>query len=138
MYVEAYELLREILTDEALDNYLFNETGKHLAIIDAGAQISSPSVKITFTDSSITCADNTKQEVNYNILFTLPMWGADALKKSHEFLDVVIKAFFEHEQGKIHVMANRVIRISPSISEYDEESELWAVSFNVTVLIFMN
>ena len=128
--------MREILDDTQLDDYIFTETGKHLAVIDAGAQITCPSAKISFNGSSITYSHNTKQEVNYNIAFILPFWGADALEKSHQFLDVAVKAFFNHEIG-LNSMKNEVIRISPSITEQDEESELWTVALDVTVSIFM-
>ena len=137
MYTEAYELLHEILEDETLNNFLIKETGKHLAVIDAGAQVTIPAVKITFSGSSITYSENTKQEANYNIAFMLPFWGKDALKKSHEFMDIATLAFFEHEQRNNPVKINRVMRLSPSISEFDEESELWTVAFDVTVSIFL-
>lgn len=129
-------MLREILDDEKLNDYVKKETGKHLAIIDAGAQITIPAAKITFTGSSITFSDNTKQEANYNIAFILPFWGADALRKSHEFLDVATLAFFEHEQRDNPIKVNRVIRLRPSIIEQGEESEVWTVALDATVSIF--
>lgn len=138
MYTEAYQLLREILDDEVLNNYVFKETGKHLAVIDAGAQITIPAAKITFSGGEISQSENVMQLARYNIAFALPFWGADALEKSHNFLDVAVKAFFEHEMRDNPVRTNRVIRVSPSISEYDEESELWTVAFDVTVSIFIN
>ena len=138
MYTEAYELLREILDDEALNDYVFSETGKHLAVIDAGAQITTPSAKITFSGGEISQSDNVMQIANYNITFVLPSWSADALSKSHEFLDVAVKAFFEHEMRDNPVRINRVLRISPSIIEEGEESELWTVAFDVAVSIFID
>lgn len=138
MYVEAYELLREILDDEALNEYIFNETGKHLAVIDAGAQITIPAAKITFSGGGISDSDNVMRIANYNVAFALPFWNADALRKSHEFLDVAVRAFFEHEMRDNPIRTNRVIRVNPSISEYDEESELWTVAFDVAVSIFID
>lgn len=138
MYTEAYELLREILDDEALNDYVFRETGKHLAVIDAGAQITTPSAKITFSGGEISQSDNVMQIANYNIAFVLPSWSADVLSKSHEFLDVAVKAFFEHEMRDNPVRINRVLRISPSIIEEGEESELWTVAFDVAVSIFID
>ena len=138
MYTEAYELLREILDDEALNDYVFSETGKHLAVIDAGAQITTPSAKITFSGGEISQSDNVMQIANYNIAFVLPSWSTDALSKSHEFLDVAVKAFFEHEMRDNPVRINRVLRISPSIIEEGEESELWTVAFDVAVSIFID
>ena len=39
MYREAYNLLREVLDDDQLNEYIFTGTGKHLAVIDAGAKV---------------------------------------------------------------------------------------------------
>ena len=136
MYTEAYELLREILDDEALNQYIFNETGKHLAIIDAGAKITIPSATITFGGGETSYADKS-HEVRYTVDFALPFWGVDALIKSHEFLDVAIKAFFEHEQRNNPVRVNRVKTVNPSINEQGEESELWTVTLDVAVLVFV-
>lgn len=138
MYTEAYELLREILDDEALNDYVFRETGKHLAIIDAGAQITIPAVKITFSGGQISPSDNVMQIANYNVAFALPSWSADALCKSHKFLDVAVKAFFEHELRDNPVRINRVLRVNPSIIEENEESDLWTVAFDVAVSIFID
>ena len=137
MYIEAYDLLREILDDKALNEYIFAETGKHLAIIDAGAQITIPSAVITLRGGETSYADNTPSEVRYTVDFALPFWGADALRKSHEFLDVAVKAFFEYEQQHNPVRVNRVKNINFSITEQDEESQLWTVAFDVTVSIFI-
>ena len=137
MYVEAYELLREILDDEALNAYIFEETGKHLAVIDAGAEITIPSASILFIGGETSYADNTAHEVNYRIEFALPLWGDDALRISHEFLDVAVKAFFEHELRSNPIRVNRVNSVNPSISEQNAESELWTVAFDVTVSVFI-
>ena len=136
MYIEAYELLREILSDEALNKYIFNETGKHLAVIDAGARITTPSANIVFLGGETSYANNTSHEVRYRVEFNLPYWGNDALRRFHEFLDVAIKAFFKYEQRINPVYPNLVKTANPSISEQDEESEEWTVAFDVTVLIF--
>ena len=137
MYIEAYELLHEILEDKALNEFIFKETGKHLAVIDAGAQITIPAVNITFLGGEISKADNTMQLARYNITFMLPFWGANAFRVSQEFLDVAVQAFFNYEQRDNPVGINRVMRISPSISNIDEEDELWTVAFEVTVSVFI-
>ncbi|MBQ3347577.1 MAG: hypothetical protein IJG39_10860 [Synergistaceae bacterium] len=137
MYTQAYELIREILDDEALNDFVFDETGKHLAVIDAGAQVTIPAVKITFTGGEISCSDNVQQLARYSVEFALPFWGADALEQCHKFLDVAVRAFFDHEQREIPGRINRVIRISPSITEIDEESEVWTVALDVAVSIFI-
>lgn len=136
MYLEAYELLLEILQDQELNDFIFAETGKHLAIIDAGAQITIPAVKITFEGGETSYADNTAHEVRYTVNFALPFWSADALRKNHEFLDVAMRAFFGYEQRTNPIHVNRVQSVNPSITEQNEESEVWIVTFNVTVLVF--
>ena len=137
LYIEAYDLLREIIDDKALNDYVFHETGKHLAIIDAGSQISIPAVNITFSGGEISKSDNSIQFARYNVAFLLPFWHSDALRKSHEFLDVAVQAFFDYEQRNFPGRINRVLRLSPSIIEQDEESQLWTVTFDVTVSIFI-
>ena len=136
MFVQAYNLLREILCDETLNAYIFSETGKHLVILDAGAQITSPSAKISLINSSITYSHNSKQEANYRISFALPFWGTDALEKSHHFLDIAIMAFFNHELGAEYSLKNEVLRINPTIEE-ETENELWTVTLDVAVSIFI-
>ena len=137
MYIEAYELLREILDDEALNQFIIHETGKHLAVIDEGAKITIPSATITFGGGETSYADNTPHEVRYTIDFALPFWGVNALRKAHEFLDVAIKAFFEHEQRNNPVRVNRVKSVNPSITEFNEEAELWTVTLDVAVFVFI-
>lgn len=137
MYSEAYSLLREILDDVALNDFVFHETGKHLAIIDAGAQITIPAANITFMGGEISNSDNVMQTARYNVAFMLPFWGDNALMKSHEFIDIAVHAFFDHEQRESPGRINRVLRISPSITEFDEDSELWTVAFDVAVSIFI-
>lgn len=137
MYVEAYELLFEIFDDDQLQDYVIRETGKHLAIINAGAQITIPSARIIFGGGEITCSENVSQNVSYRIEVALPFWGDNALEQCHEFIDIVVKACFEHEQRDNPVRVNRVVRLNPSIQEQNEESELWTVAFDVTVSIFI-
>ncbi|MBQ6664923.1 MAG: hypothetical protein IJM68_04970 [Synergistaceae bacterium] len=136
MYSEAYSLLREILDDEQLNDYIFNETGKHLAIIDAGAQVTTPAAKISFGGGEISASDNTSQVAGYRVEFALPFWGEDALEQCHSFLDVAVNAFFEHEQRNNPIRINRVTRINPSITELDGDSDFWTVAFDVTVSVF--
>ncbi len=46
MFRKAYDLVREILDDEELNRFILDATGKHLAIIQAGAKISAPCASI--------------------------------------------------------------------------------------------
>lgn len=137
MYKEAYDLIREILEDDILNLYVENLTGKHLAIIDAGVQVTTPAAKITFIGGEISCADNAMQLVRYEVAFFLPLWNSEALSNSHDFMDVAVGAFFGHEQRTNPVRVNRVMRIVPTIDEA-ENSEIWTVSFDVTVSIFLD
>ena len=137
MYKEAYDLITEILHDEQLNQYVKENTGKSLAIIDAGAQLTTPCAFITFEGGEISRAENVMQSVNYNISFALPFWSADSMKKSHDFLDNVVDAFFSHEQKTSINRKNFITKISPSITEDDTEKKLWTVSLRVTVAIYI-
>lgn len=136
MFKEAYDLLLEILHDKALDEFIFNETGKHLAIIDSGAQVTIPAAKISFSGSDISNPDNAMQYTHYNVEFMLPFWGDDAFSKCHDFLDIAVRTFFSYQSSDVTVRNNRVMRLTPTINEENEESELWTVAFDVTVSIF--
>ena len=46
MYKEAYELIREILEDEKLNEFVKRTTGKRLAIIDSGPKVTFPAAGI--------------------------------------------------------------------------------------------
>ena len=48
MYKEAYELIREILEDDKLNEFVHKTTGKRLAIIDSGPKVTFPAVGIVF------------------------------------------------------------------------------------------
>ena len=115
LFNQAYTLILEILNDQHLRDFVFDATGKHLAIINAGAQITSPSVTVSFLGSDVTNSDNIMQSARYNVAFSLPFWGDNALAECHDFLDVAMLAFFEHElRGKrkselISIFHRRVI-----------------------------
>lgn len=136
MYKEAYNLIIEILKDEQFNDYIKKNTGKTLAIIDAGANLTTPSASITFEGGEILRAENVMQDVVYNISFALPFWSVDSMKKCHDFLDEAIDTFFAHEQRVLSTRKNFVTKISPSIVEEDTEKKLWTVNLRVTVTIF--
>ena len=94
MYKEAYELIREILEDEKLNEFVKRTTGKRLAIIDSGPKVTFPAVGIVFRGGEISRPDNNMQEVQYDIPFGLPYFDANAMARCHEFLDVAIEEFF--------------------------------------------
>ena len=138
IYNEAYSLLPEILNDNIIQDFIVEATGKHLAIINAGEQITSPSVTVSFVGSDINDSDNVMQSARYNVAFSLPFWGDLALSVCHDFLDVAVRAFFEHEI-RVHpnpLRRNKVLHLSPSILEPSDDSDAWTVAFEVTVSIF--
>lgn len=118
---------------------MFDNTGKHLAVINAGAQITSSSVTVSFLGSEVTNSDNIMQSARYNVAFSLPLWGDDALLVCHDFLDVAVRAFFEYElrNNPNPLRRNKVLRLSPSIVEPNDDSDSWTVVFEVTVSVFI-
>ena len=78
------------------------------------------------------------QSARYNVAFSLPFWGDNALAECHDFLDVAMLAFFEHELrvNPNPLRRNKVLRISPSIVEQNDDSDSWTVTFEVTVSVF--
>lgn len=133
MYREAYNLLREIIDDEQLNQYIFNETGKHLAVIDAGARVTAPYVSINLQGGSFTRKTNSSVDIDYLVTFALPFWGADAFIKCIDFIDFALPIFFDY-RGK----RNFILRADPSINEFDAEaSQLWTVQILLTVSAFI-
>lgn len=131
MYREAYNLLREILDDEQLNKYIVKSTGKHLAVIDAGAKVSAPCVSINLNGGSFTRRSNSNSEIDYLISFALPFWGADAFIRCLEFVDFALPIFFDYRDKR-----NFILRANPSINELDaENSQLWTVDILVTVSV---
>ena len=66
----------------------------------------------------------------------LPFWGDEAFSKCHDFLDIAIRTFFSYQSSEPLVRNNIVLRLTPTITEENETSELWTVAFDVTVSIF--
>ncbi len=137
MYREAYDLIIEILNDAQLNEYVQKVTNKKLAIIDSGAQLTTPSAAISFEGGAISRGENAMQNVDYTITFSLPFWSANSFRNCHDFLDNVIAAFFAHEQRTHSLRRNYITKISPSITEEDTEKKLWTVSLRVTVSIYL-
>ena len=133
MYREAYNLLREVLDDEQLNEYIFTETGKHLAVIDAGAKITAPCVSINLNSGSVTRKTNSSTEIEYLVSFALPFWGADAFLRCLDFIDFSLPIFFDYRDKH-----NFILKANPSINEFDaENSQLWTVDILFTVSIFV-
>lgn len=138
MYVEAYELIREILEDEELQAYVKESTGKRLAVIDSGPRATAPAASVVFVGGPVNRGENTMQNVDYDVTFSLPYWGADGLMKCHRLLDVAVEAFFAHEQreeGRVR-RRNFITEVNPQMMEEDPEAKWWVVTLKVTVTIF--
>lgn len=139
MYVEAYELIHEILEDEELNKYVKETTGKRLAIIDSGPATTAPAASITFVGGAVNRSENTLQHTDYTVTFSMPYWGADGMKKCHRLLDVAMEAFFAHEvrepAGR-NQRKNYVVTMNPSLIEEDPEAKWWIVSLQATISIF--
>ena len=137
MYKEAYELIREILDDERLNRYVLESTGKALAVIDSGPQVTMPAAAIVFNGGEVSRAENSMQTVEYDVPFALPYWGADGMRKCHDFLDVALDAFLSHEQRSETGRRNFVVKANPFMMEESPEEKFWLVTLRVTVSIFM-
>ena len=137
MYKEAYELIREVLEDEQLNRYVLETTGKALTVIDSGPQVTMPAAAIVFDGGEVSRAENSMQTVEYDVPFALPYWGADGMKKCHDFLDVAIDAFFSHEQRDSTGRRNFVVKVNPFMIEEEPEEKWWAVTLRVTVSVFL-
>lgn len=135
MYKEAYELIREILEDDKLNEFVQKTTGKRLAIIDSGPKVTFPAAGIMFRGGEISRPDNNMQEVQYDVPFGLPYFDANAMARCHEFLDVAIEAFFAHER-LTGGHRNFVKRVEPLLVEDDPEEKCWTVAVRATIAIF--
>jgi len=136
VYKEAYELIREILYDEQLNRYVLESTGKALAVIDSGPQVTMPAAAIVFNGGEVSRAENSMRTVEYDVPFALSYWGTDGMRKCHEFLDVALDAFFSHERRDSTGRRNFVVKVHPFMIEEDPEEKFWLVTLRVTVSIF--
>lgn len=133
MYRKAYDFVTDILRDKQIDDYIFNLTGKHLAVINAGAQFKSPSVQISFNGGNSSRKQNTATPVSYTLSFSLPIWGTDAFLQCVDFIDFVIPIIFDYSDG-LSFVAN----IEPAITEPEEiSSQDWLISLTVTLTIIV-
>ena len=133
MYRKAYDFILDILNDTQINNYIAGITGKHLAIINAGAQVSAPSAQISFLGGRSSRKDNTSTQVSYRVEFMLPFWSNDAFERCIDFVDFVIPIFFDYRDGR-----SFILHIEPSIHEPDELlSQLWRVALSLTLSIFL-
>ena len=128
--------MQEILKDDELNEIVRSGTGKNLALIEGGAQITTPAAKIELIGGNFTRAFNTRREINFMVEFYLPFWGSDTLERCLKFLDEAIPIFFKYGSGQNN-QDNYIQQVIPSINEEDEETETWTVALNVTVSIFI-
>lgn len=132
MYKEAYLLIREALDDEQLNQYVFENMGKNLAIINAGAQITTPAANITLSGGTQSRRSNTSNSVEYLISFAMPFFGSDAFDKCLDFIDFAIPIFLEYRTKTEFIRI-----INPSIIEKDSERDFWIINFNITVEVLI-
>lgn len=133
MYRKAYDFVREILDDSQINDYVHTLTGKNLAVIEAGAKVTSPSAQIIFSGGNTTRRNNTSSEVSFDVEFLLPFWGADAFTRCLDFIDTVIPVFFDYREARYFIS-----RIDPAIHEPDELlSQIWRVTLTFSVTIFL-
>lgn len=139
MYVEGYELILEILQDEELNAFVLDKTGKKLAVIDSGPQVTTPAAGIFFQGLDVgQIADrNTLYRVGYNVVFALPFWGTEGMRLCHEFLDKAIDAFLSHRrESSVPGRANFIESVQPLLVEDNAEKEWWTVAVRATVAIY--
>ena len=122
----------EILEDERLKEYFSKNIGKKLTVINAGAQVTTPSATITLNGGECTRASNTKQEVSYKISFALPFFGANAFDKCLDFLDFVIPIFFDYRTRTEFIKS-----ASPLLIEQNNDIKSWIININVIVEVFI-
>ena len=122
----------EILEDERLKEYFSKNIGKKLTVINAGAQVTTPSATITLNGGECTRASNTKKEVGYKISFALPLFGANAFDKCLDFLDFLIPIFFDYRTRTEFIKS-----ASPSLIEQNNDIKSWIININVIVEVFI-
>ena len=132
MFKEAYSFLLEILLDEEINQHISKYVGKKLSIINAGAQVTSPSATITLNNGECTRASNTNREIGYQISFALPFFGVNSFDKCLDFLDTVIPIFFEYRTKTIFIKS-----VSPLVIEHDNEIKSWVININVIVEVLI-
>ena len=133
MYRKAYDFILDILNDKQINDYIADITGKNLAIINAGAQVSAPSAQISFVGGRSSRKENTSAQITYSVAFMLPFWSNDAFERCIDFVDFVIPIFFDYRDGR-----SFILHIEPTIHEPDELlSQLWRVDLSLTLSIFL-
>lgn len=139
MYLEAYEFIKEVLDDEALNKWIIDKTGKALTVIDSGPQVTTPAAGILFRGEDFgQIADRSAvYRCGYDVIFALPFWGADGMRLCHEFIDVAIDAFMSNRRASnVEGRNNYVTKIYPTLVEDDAEQQWWTIGLRVYVSIF--
>ena len=125
-------MLLEILEDERLKEYFSKNTGKKLTVINAGAQITTPSATITLDGSECTRASNTKRDVRFTVSFALPSFSSNGFEKCLDFLDFAVPVLFDYRTRTEFIKS-----ASPSLIEKNDEIKSWIININVTVEVFV-
>ena len=136
MYSEAFNLLREILDDQQLNDYIKEITGKNLTVINSGVQVDTPAARIALTGGDYTRSMNTNREIDFSVAFDMPLWNDQALEQAVNFLDYVMPIFFSYGSGRNN--KNIITRASPVIHEIDPEKDFWTITINLTIKILIS
>ena len=133
MFRKAYDFIRDILNDKQIDDYIWDFTCKHLAIIDAGAKVTVPAAQISFAEGRSSRRGNTAVEAAFNVDFALPFWGADAFAKCLDFVDFVIPVIFDYREQNAFVS-----HVASNILEPEElSSQIWHVQLSISISILI-
>ena len=136
MYSEAFNLLREILDDQQLNDYIKEITGKNLTVINSGVQVDTPAARIALTGGDYTRSMNTNREIDFSVAFDMPLWNDQALEQAVNFLDYVMPIFFSYGSGRNN--KNIITHASPVIHEIDPEKDFWTITINLTIKILLS
>ena len=133
MFRKAYDFLHDILRDQHLHDYILDLTGKHLAVLDAGAKPSIPNAQLSFLNGSVSRRSNSAMEAAFSVDFALPFGGKYAFENCIDFIDFVVPIFLDYSEGFAFVSS-----VSPVIQEPDElSSQIWHVLLSISISILI-
>lgn len=128
MFKHAYSLIREFLDDEELQHFFVENTGKHLAVINAGAQVTSPTAKISLNSGEVSRKSNTNNDLVFSVSFAIPFFGSDAFERCIDFVDFVAPICLDYKTKHTFIKY-----VTPSIIELDNENDFWVVVLNISI-----
>ena len=133
MFRKAYDFLHDILRDQHLNDYILDLTGKHLAVLDAGAKPSIPNAQLSFLNGTVSRRSNSAMELSFSVDFALPFGGKYAFENCIDFIDFVVPIVLDYSEGFAFVSS-----VSPVIQEPDElSSQIWHVLLSISISILI-